>query len=162
MVDEKEQIRIGIAEGAILTGSGTLMTAGLGSCVGLVIYDETRLLAGMVHIMLPESPHVQPPHPQKYADTGIAWLYETLLQQGASHAHLRAKYAGGSQMFQALQMEGLRIGERNVRAVSMHLERLQIPVIGTDVGGHVGRTVWFELPSRRYFIRTARGDERHL
>ncbi|GLV12385.1 putative chemoreceptor glutamine deamidase CheD [Alicyclobacillus hesperidum] len=162
MVEEKEQIRIGIAEGAILATPGTLMTAGLGSCVGLVIYDDSRLLAGMVHIMLPESPHGRPSHPQKYADTGIAWLYETLMEHGASHAHLRAKYAGGSQMFQALQMEALRIGERNVRAVSMQLERLRIPVLGADVGGNVGRTVWFELPSRHYLIRTARGDERQM
>ena len=33
----------------------TIRTSGLGSCVGVVLYDEAKKIAGMVHIMLPDS-----------------------------------------------------------------------------------------------------------
>lgn len=162
MVEEIEQIRIGIAEGAIVSGNGSITTAGLGSCVGLVIYDEDLDLAGMVHVMLPISPKSDPPHPQKYADTALPWLTESLIRRGASLYRLRAKYAGGSQMFKSLQMDALRIGDRNVESVSNLLAALNIPVIGCDVGGNYGRTVRFELSSRMFHIRTARGEERQI
>lgn len=139
MVDEQQTIRIGIAEGAILTGPGTITTTGLGSCIGLVLFDVIDHVAGMVHVMLPESPSPSPALPQKYADTGIRWLYENVLEAGANRARLKAKYAGGSQMFRGLQTEALRIGDRNIAAVAEHLSQLHIPIVNFDVGGSVGR-----------------------
>ena len=32
-----------------------MMAIGLGSCIGLTIYDKDRHIGAMVHIMLPES-----------------------------------------------------------------------------------------------------------
>lgn len=160
MVDETELIRIGIAEGAVLVGAGTLSTTGLGSCIGLVLYDAVDRVAGMIHVMLPESPSQTPALPQKYADTGVKWLYESLLANGAHPTHLQAKYAGGAHMFRTLHTDALRIGERNIAAIAEQLERYRVPIVGRDVGGHAGRTVRFELPSCQYYIRTARGEER--
>ncbi|WAH35382.1 chemotaxis protein CheD [Alicyclobacillus dauci] len=162
MADQTVQVRIGIAEGAVISGAGTLTTTGLGSCVGLVLYDTTLEIAGMVHIMLPTSPNSTPLHPQKYADTGMTWLVQEMLQHGASLTRLRAKYAGGAQMFRNLQTESLRIGDRNVESVRQLLEELRVPVVSHDVGGSFGRTVRFDLPSRMLHIRTARGEERQI
>ncbi len=162
MVEDRAEIRVGIAEGAIMRGPGRLVTAGLGSCVGVVIYDAEARLAGLAHVMLPGSPSPVTNVPQKYADTAIDWLVREMMRAGASRLRLRAKYAGGAQMFQGVKMEALRIGERNVQAVQKELADRGILVEGTDVGGHQGRTVWFEMPSCLLTVRTARGDMRVL
>lgn len=162
MADSSQQVRIGIAEGAVIRRAGQIITAGLGSCVGLVLYDDVVDVAGMVHIMLPNAPKPDPIHPQKYADTAIAWLYEALLREGARPLHVKAKMAGGAQMFRNLTTEALRIGDRNVQMTTELLHGLQIPVVAEDVGGHYGRTVRFDLPTRVFSIRTARGEERQI
>lgn len=142
-----------------MNGTGRITTAGLGSCVGLVVYDDDLDVAGMVHIMLPSSSKPDPLYPPKYANTAIPWLVESLLALGANPRKLRAKYAGGAQMFKNLHSDAMRIGERNVESVATVLANLAIPVIATDVGGNMGRTVHFELPSRVFRIRTARGED---
>lgn len=153
---------MGIAEGAVMCGPGRLVTTGLGSCVGVVIYDAEGHVAGLAHVMLPESPSPDTKAPHKYADTAIDWLIREIVRAGGSPLRLRAKYAGGAQMFQGVKMETLRIGERNAEAVQKQLADRGIPVAGRDVGGHQGRTLWFEMPSCILTVRTARGDIRVL
>ena len=46
---------IGIGKIEILFKEGSLTSIGLGSCIGLVLYDDDRKIAGMAHIMLPNS-----------------------------------------------------------------------------------------------------------
>jgi len=162
VTDEGIEIRVGIAEGAILRGKGRLVTAGLGSCVGVVIYDADGRIAGLAHVMLPESPPRETRAPQKYADTAIDWLIREIVEAGGCPLRLRAKYAGGAQMFQGVKMEALRVGERNAEAVKKRLADRGIPVMASDVGGHQGRTLWFDLPSCVLTVRTARGETRAL
>ncbi len=50
---EKVPVMIGIGE--YFVGSSPMMTIGLGSCIGLTIYDRDLRIGAMVHIMLPES-----------------------------------------------------------------------------------------------------------
>lgn len=160
MVEDRIEIRVGIAEGAVIRGPGRLVTTGLGSCIGVVIYDEAAQVAGLAHVMLPESPSPETKAPHKYADTAIDWLIRELVRAGASEWRLRAKYAGGAQMFQGVKMEALRVGERNAQAVKKRLAERGIPVAGSDVGGNQGRSLWFDLPSCVLCVRTARGDVR--
>ena len=56
---------------------------------------------------------------------------------------LKAKIAGGSQMFQFGSSDTIRIGPRNVEAVKKELKRLSIPIIAEDTGGSSGRTIEF-------------------
>lgn len=53
-----ELIKVGMADLNIITGSGILKTSGLGSCIGLAIYDELNKVAGMAHIMQIGRAHV--------------------------------------------------------------------------------------------------------
>ena len=56
---------------------------------------------------------------------------------------LKAKIAGGAQMFQFGSSDTIRIGPRNVEAVKKELKRLSIPIIAEDTGGSSGRTIEF-------------------
>src|SRR5690625_7597470 len=71
----------------------TIRTSGLGSCVGVVVYDPIIKIAGMAHVMLPDSTSSKKKdfNHHKYADTAIPILVETLLKDGARKFALKAR-----------------------------------------------------------------------
>ena len=75
-------IRVGIADMNTCMAGDTITTIGLGSCVGIVLYERTKNIAGLVHIMLPDSTKIrQNQNKLKFADTGIQALVEELEKQ---------------------------------------------------------------------------------
>ena len=47
-------IKVGIAQMDVVKAPNTIRTSGLGSCVGVILYDESKQIAGLIHVMLPE------------------------------------------------------------------------------------------------------------
>ncbi|MGD7043706.1 chemotaxis protein CheD [Jeotgalibacillus proteolyticus] len=154
MISAKQQvIKVGIGDVKIAAAPDKIKTAGLGSCVAVVLYHPYQKSAGLLHIMLPDSSLSRSPNynPGKFADTGIIELIRLL---GHPPARLRAKIAGGSQMFQYESTEDtMRIGPRNIEAVRKQLELYQIPITGEDVGGSSGRTIEFDPSTCELHIR---------
>lgn len=138
-----------------------MMTIGLGSCIGLTLYDETAGVGAMVHIMLPDSAG-RSERPGKYADTAIALLLKELAALGCKNRSIVAKMAGGACMFEYFGAN-LNIGERNIERVRAVLKENNIKLAAEDVGGKVGRSVTF-LPSSRgkFTIRRADGTNCEL
>lgn len=152
-----EVIKVGIAQMDIVKVPKTIRTSGLGSCVGAVIYDDIKKVAGMVHVMLPDSSlnRTATMNAAKFADTGIAALVDLLKQEGAQSFKLKAKIAGGAQMFQfTSDKDSMRIGPRNVEAVKAQLKKLGIPLIAEDTGGNSGRTIEFNPETSMLQVRT--------
>jgi chemotaxis protein CheD len=145
---------IGIGEYRI--GSFPMMTIGLGSCIGLTLYDDAVKVGAMVHIMLPDSAG-RTDRPGKYADTAIALLVKELNTLGCKNRSLVAKMAGGACMFEYFGAN-LNIGERNAERVRVLLKENHIQLTREDVGGKVGRSVTF-IPSNhgKFTIRRADG-----
>ncbi len=134
-----------------------IRTTGLGSCVGVVLFDERKQISGMAHVMLPNSEltRVKPINKAKYADTAIPLLLENLIKWGAGAHEVKAKIAGGSQMFQfAGGNEMMRVGPRNVEAVKKELDRLHIRLVAEDTGGNKGRTIEFNPQTAELSIKT--------
>lgn len=152
----KTVVRVGIADMNIVHAPDTIRTSGLGSCVGVVLYDETKKIAGLLHVMLPDSSlgRSDSLNPAKFADTGIYSLMEMLKVEGVRPLSLKAKIAGGSQMFQFGSSDSIRIGPRNVEAVKKELLRLSIPIMAEDTGGSSGRTIEFDPMTSALSIRT--------
>ncbi len=79
-----EQIRVKIADYAVKKEEGMLITVGLGSCVGVALYDSFAKVAGLAHILLPDSALFKTPsNPAKFADTAIPLLLEQMISVGA-------------------------------------------------------------------------------
>lgn len=138
-------VRVGMADMNICKAPDMITTLGLGSCVGIVLYDPSTLQAGMVHIMLPDSTKIKHNENRaKFADTGIRLLIDKMLILGARREKIIAKIAGGAQMF-AFQSNNdmLRVGSRNVESVKMQLHQLRIPILAEDTGENYGRTIEF-------------------
>lgn len=150
-------VSVGIADMKIVKAPNKIKTAGLGSCVGVVIYDPLSHIAGIAHIMLPDSSLARgkPFNPAKFADTAISKLKKDLLYAGALPLQLKAKIAGGAQMFQFSKgNDHLRIGPRNVEAVKKHLSEHRITLVAEDTGGNSGRTIEFDPQTSVLRIKT--------
>ena len=139
-------IVVGISDLNIGKGSDVLVTYALGSCVGICIFDPMTKVGGLSHIMLPSSTLNNPGavNPMRFADTAIDMLIRKLEAAGALRVRMKAKIAGGAQMFSAIGNSSLaNIGARNVEAVKKVLAQERIPIIAEDTGKNYGRTVHF-------------------
>lgn len=150
-----QMIRVGMADLNICCSPDAITTLGLGSCVGAVIFDPAHKIAGLAHVMLPDSTAIRNNiNIAKFADTGLEELYRRMMAAGASRTGLKAKIAGGAQMF-AFNSDNdmLRIGDRNVEAVKKKLAQLGIPIIAQDTGKSFGRTIEFYPETGELLIR---------
>ena len=156
-------IRVGIADMNTCIDGEMITTVGLGSCVGVVLYEKSKNLAGLVHIMLPDSTKIrQNQNPLKFADTGILALIEELERKGLSRQRMLAKIAGGAKMFQFSSDSTMgNIGEKNVEAVRETLKQYGIRIAAEDVGLNYGRTIVFDPQTKELTIVTA-GKTKHI
>jgi len=148
-------IKVGMADANICRSPDAITTLGLGSCVGVALYDKTTQIAGLVHVMLPDSTMVrQNQNKAKFADTGIDLLIQMLTREGARRQALTAKIAGGAQMFAfSSNNDMLRVGQRNVEAVKRKLNSLGIRILAEDTGLNFGRTVEFYPANGEFLIK---------
>lgn len=138
-----ELIKVGMADLNCTKSPGVLTTLGLGSCVGVCLYDTSNKVSGMVHVMLPSSLQIKNnSNVAKFADTGIVKLLEEMKKLGANKNRIVSKIAGGAQMFNFNDSSDImRIGSRNVTATKEVLQSMNIPIIAEDTGGSYGRTI---------------------
>ncbi|MCL2707690.1 MAG: chemotaxis protein CheD [Defluviitaleaceae bacterium] len=149
-------IIVGMADLNVAKSPGVLTTLGLGSCVGIALYDPANKIAGLAHIMLPDSKQIQNhSNVAKFADTAMVKLMQDMGKLGARRESLKAKIAGGAQMFAFNSTnDSMRIGDRNVEATLKILKMLNIPLVAKEVGENFGRTVELYAEDGRFLIKT--------
>ncbi|OON96169.1 MAG: chemotaxis protein CheD [Epulopiscium sp. Nele67-Bin005] len=149
-------VKVGMADLKVGKAPETLTTLGLGSCVGITLYDRQKKVGGMAHVMLPDSTQIKNnKNLAKFADTGIDELLNQLLKEGVNRSKLEAKIAGGAQMFEFNNMDDtLRIGARNIQATKTKLAELRIPIVASEVGANYGRTIELNLDTGVLLIKT--------
>jgi chemotaxis protein CheD len=139
-----------------------LVSMGLGSCVGVVLVDRERAIAGLAHVMLPTA-NAAYSAPAKFADRAVPALLASTERLGAQREQLVAVLAGGAQMFSAngrtAGVGGLDLGARNEAAVRTALAELGIPVRAAATGGDRGRTVRVRVGEARISVKEAGGVE---
>lgn len=152
-MDEKDWT-VGIAEFKVARSPDRLIAYGLGSCVGVALYDPSRKIGGLSHFMLPTSRlHAEVLAPGKYADTSIETLLEELLKEGVPPGGLLAKLVGGANMFSGIVQSAFPVGARNVAAAREKLAEKKIPILAEEVGGGQGRTMVFSLEDGKVEIK---------
>ena len=138
----------------------TLVSLGLGSCIGLALVDPRSGIAGLAHVVLPESSG-RDERVGRFADHAVPALVEKLQRLGAVRPRLKAVLVGGASMF-ALGGTGLDVGPRNEAAVREQLEALRISVVAAETGGSRGRTIRVDVETGRVTAREAGGIEEEL
>lgn len=150
-------IKVGMADLKVVEFPDALTTLGLGSCVGICLYDASSKVTGMAHIMLPSSKAIRKnENVAKFADTAIVELIQQMEVKGAKKNRLSAKIAGGAQMFSFTSAnETMKIGDRNAEAVRFILKEMGIPLKSDETGGNYGRTIEFYSENGKLIIKTA-------
>ena len=157
-------IRVGMADDKVGRAPSTLISYGLGSCIGISLYDTQAKVGGLLHIMLPDSTQARPTdNPAKFADTGLPLMLKDVLELGASRTRLVAKIAGGAQMFAfANATDIMRVGARNAEAAKKILKEMNIRLLAEDTGGNYGRTVQINLNDGVYKVKTIDKGEKEI
>ena len=159
-----ELIKVGMADYKVGREPASLISYGLGSCVGIALFDPVTKVGGLAHIMLPDSTQARSTeNPAKFADTCLPLMLDDLVRMGALRSCLQAKIAGGAQMFTfANATDIMRVGERNSETVRVVLKKLDLRLIAEDCGGNYGRTVELKLDSGVFRIKTIDKGEKEL
>lgn len=140
-----------------------LVTYGLGSCIGVTIWDPVSRIGGMLHFMLPESqtdPAKAKERPAIYADTGIPLLFKSAYQLGADKKRLLVRVAGGARM---LDGDGVfNIGKRNYLAMKKIFWKAGVMIHAEEVGNNISRTLRLEIATGKLLLQEAGEQAREL
>jgi chemotaxis protein CheD len=150
-----------MAEHALSRDPGhVLVTIGLGSCIGLALMDRRNGIAGLVHVVLPNSAGaMNGDGPWKFADTAVPALVKQIVGLGARKAQLEAVLVGGAQMFAFTRKNGtgMDVGRRNEAAVESALAKEGVSVRARSTGGSKGRTIRVQTDTGVVLVKEAGG-----
>lgn len=122
-----------------------IKTFALASCVGITAFCAAPLVAGMIHIVLPDAPEYSSvtQSPCYYAATGVPLFVERLAAHGCKKDEIIVNIYGGASSVR--KNDFFNIGARNLAAVEESLRRLRVPFRLADVGGLVSRSLYLDV-----------------
>ncbi|MGI6081448.1 MAG: chemotaxis protein CheD [Limnochordia bacterium] len=152
---------VGLGQMSVAGAEARLAIFGLGSCIGLVLWSPSIKTAVMSHIVLPSSKGARPlaSTPAKFADWAIPRALDILNDRGATTDDIVAKMVGGAHPLAAALGTP---GQKNAELIMAALEEEGISVVGSDIGGSVGRTVVFSPDTGVMEIKFADGSMKHI
>lgn len=158
----RNDISVGLGEIKISKDLDDVLVAfGLGSCVGVGMFDPSNHIGGLLHAVLPSANGKE--STGKFADTGIPLLLDQLTQIGANRSKLIIRIAGGANMLTAPGLSNsFDIGTRNIESAHSTIKQLGLKIQSEEVGGQIGRTVRMYLLDGRMTLRTMGGQEREF
>jgi chemotaxis protein CheD len=157
-------ITVGIGDAHVSNDpDAILVTHALGSCIAVAINDPTAGVAGLLHILLPDSkssPHKVATHPCMFADTGIPAMFHSAYALGAQKPRMIVRVVGGAQM---LDGEGVfNIGKNNYLACRRILWAAGVLIAAEEVGGAIPRNVRLTVNGGRLEWNTGGGPNQEL
>lgn len=155
---QEKTIVVGLGELHVTRDAdATLVCLGLGSCIALCAYDPVSRVAGMAHLVLPDSREGRDARRSaKFVDIGVPLLLEEMERLGAMRSRLILKIVGGAHMISSPSPNGvLNIGDRNAEAVRALLSSLGLPLQAADTGGNRGRTARLSVATGQLTVSTA-------
>jgi chemotaxis protein CheD len=140
-----------------------LIAFGLGSCLGIGMYDPVAKLGGMIHVVLPEQKSGNDANLAKFVDSGIPLLLANVIAIGGVQSRLIVRMGGGANMLTSPGLSGIfDIGSRNIAKAHQVFKELNIKLLKEEVGGQVGRTVRLYISDGRMTVRMMGSQERDL
>lgn len=164
MEKERKTIEVGMAEVKVSASPEILITRGLGSCVGIALYDPTKRIGALAHPMLPDINKAKvKSNPAKFVNSVIDTMLEELKKRGCIMSNIRAKLFGGGHMFTAIPYDSpFNIGVQNIEKAKDVLSSLGIRIVAEDSGGNFGRTIHLDLATGKVKVITIFHGEKEL
>lgn len=156
---EVEEFRYHLQPGYIFTSTEpALISAVLGTCVAVCIWDRRLKTGGMNHFLFPRTGRRAKTTPQ-FGNVALTALIRMMLSQGSRIQDMEAQIFGGGR--RSLN-DSESVGVKNVKIARKLLKKNGIPVVSEDVGGIKGRRVLYHTGTNETIImkthRLRRGD----
>lgn len=149
-------VKVGIGEFAVSDRPEDLIiTAALGSCVAVCLWEPVAGVAGLLHFLLPDArsnPARAQAAPAAFADSGIPLLFHAAYNLGAQKRKCRVWLVGGADIVGRTDTM-LSVGRRNVLAARSVLWQNGVMVLGEAVGGTAPRTVTVAAASGQVTVK---------
>lgn len=146
---------VGLGEIHVSRDAGAVLLAlGLGSCIGVALWDPVERVGGMAHVVLPAPLDDHGVKSPKFASVAVPALIDQVVRHGAHRRRLVCKIAGGAEVLATSAMRhNFRIGERNLEAVRAALAHEGVRVQGEDCGGKTGRSFQLAVIDGRMTVK---------
>lgn len=163
-MSEGQLIEVGISDMKLSKTPDKLITRGLGSCVGITLYDPLKKTGGMAHAMLPDAGKASIDiNPLRFVNYVIKQMVHEMEKAGSNRKNMEAKLFGGAHMFGFLSSEAvLNVGDKNVEMSKSVLSEMGINVAADETGGTFGRTVTLNLENGKVTIKTIAWGEKEV
>ena len=156
----RRRIVVGIGEFAVSNDrASVIVTHALGSCIAVCVWDPAAKVAGLIHVLLPDS-RINPvragEQPAAFADTGVPLLFRTAYEYGVDKKRCQVRLIGGADITRTAGAgTDASVGKRNLLAVRSLLWRNGVLVQKEAVGGTDPRTVAMDVGDGSLQISTA-------
>jgi len=139
-----------------------LITRGLGSCLGITIYDTVKKVGAMVHPMLPDIDKSKIKSNQsRFVNSGIHLALQELEKMGCFRSRMEVKMFGGAHMFSFINTDSaLNVGQKNIEMAHAVFKELNIKIIAEEVGGTFGRTIELDTETGKVLVKTVSWGEK--
>jgi chemotaxis protein CheD len=132
-----------------ISGTPTIISTVLGSCVAICMHDRVINYGGMNHYLLPKKGKNDQPT-ARYGDVSIMKLYKTFLEFGSNPVNLTAHIIGGAYLENSRDSKA--IADENVEISRVFLNNLRIKIISEDTGGTMGRKLIYFTEFNEIFV----------
>lgn len=135
----------------------------VGSCIAICLYDKSKKICGMAHVLLPknntEKSTFGTKFEGKYADEAINIMIKKM-KQIWPNLTLQAKIVGGAKTFGSIDDKSiLNIGKRNISTIKLILKEKKIPLVSQYLSVSNGCWVTFDCNSQELFVKEKNGEK---
>ena len=123
----------------------------LGSCIAVCLRDPLAQIGGMNHFMLPASAEGEESS-ARYGVQAMELLINACMKKGADRSRLEAKVFGGGHVLR-MRESADNVPRSNIRFALEFLHTENIPIVSRDLGGYVGREIFFFTDSGKTLLK---------
>jgi len=161
-VMESALIEVQMGKMELAQAPDRIITRGLGSCLGITVYDPVKKTGAMVHPMLPDMDKSKiKNNPSRFVNSGIHLALQELEKKGCFRSRLEVKMFGGAHMFSFINTDSaLNVGQKNIEMAQAVFKELNLKILVEEVGGTFGRTIELDTESGKVLVKTVSWGEK--
>lgn len=141
---------LSMGEVSVLSVSGEIVCYGLGSCIGVFLYDRFKKIGAGAHIMLPSN------EKRSESDVMLKQIVDQMIDEGSNLLTIRARLVGGADI---LGINAYHIGIKNLGYVRSWMKNRGVMIIGEDTGGVESRTARLDIETGQLQIKNSKNEK---
>jgi chemotaxis protein CheD len=152
--------KVSINPGEVCFSSNPIVVSTiLGSCLSITMFSRELKYAGISHCLLPTNKDCNSDcnncfTPFKYVDCSIVHMLKKFDRLKIQRKDIEVKIFGGADVFKNSSKNGKisTVGRQNIKMAKETLEKNNMYIAASDVGGEFGRKIYFLTETGEIFL----------